>query len=993
MVEPARELGDRLLEDHRVEQEQIGRDTVARLAPLWRIIEPTSVDSSATVWVDAVLPVIEDGFQESQQAADRFVRDYRQAIVPDAEPLVSVEFDDFPEERATVSVIVTGPVEVKRQLPAPDAGEKGFASSSAAAVKIVADGGRQAVEQLVELDEEAIGYARKCDSNPCYFCAMLASRGAVYKKDSFVLANRRFKGEGVAKTHDNCQCTLRPVYESDDSLDEDGRDAEAQEMWRIWEESTGILSNEAERRAFRRAWENRDAPEPEGPTDVPVSTLERVRQDLLIEGFEEDSFQVRFFDRQIERFGGPSAPERLVVAPSPRPNPPVQVEVPLEEATPQQVLDTAAGIAAHLRLQLDQRANPVERPTPLNPADYDLPEIADTVLQSGLNIQPLEYIHRPVIDRASTTAMLDTVFGLNRSYLPEAQYRGVTRPYSASGIESGDRADALRIAVALKHLDRDDIGFDLRPHRARFEGTAEAPTLIDEILADGVNVELLMDPRIDPDVDTQIRVRLEKVIAAAKVKDDAALAAAKLAESRAAQAKWDENRAETGAPFKAYLTTYRGADVDALSQNKLYEINHAVHSWLGFQSDSSWDSAPAGRLTGGARISDFDMQAVNNDIIDSRLNVAEFTNPDVDDLEYEEIGRGLWAILQNHRRVDDRPLPSEVLGAPRAPKAVKGAEFVDVYSDFAAAVDELGFDIGDSETLRNVFDDVLKSGLNMRLIGDPNAPADLKAAASEAFWRLIDGDLPGNVAPSPSGVGRAGGIAVAREVAMFGGADSVIPEIDDRIGFMDRLQFENDFLAVPLAARQVLGERNVRVVASRRVSEGPFSDLFDGITAADGRGIDEISFYQNQIGAVVISTDAPNGSVNVVAHEIGHALDSRALQGNPVDVVWQEQGNPNLPPNILSKVQEPVTRKVEKFVNDPYIKWAHKQFVVNNTSADAYYRTGSEGTDLSGREEWIAEGYAACVTGNDSQLLAISGGSGEAADILRWTFRRMGVLP
>lgn len=298
MVDPARELGERLLDDHRVDQERIGRVTVERLAPLWRIIDTENVDSSATVWVDAALPVVAEGFRESQETAGRFVRDYRQAMVPDAEPMVSVEFDDFPTERATVSVIVTGPVEVKRQLPSPDAGEKGFVGSSGAAVKVVADGGRQAVEQMVDLDEEAIGFARKCDSKPCYFCAMLASRGAVYKKDSFELANSRFRGEGVAKTHDNCQCTLRPVYDEDDDLDE-----EAEEYWRIWEESTEGLSNAEERRAFRRAFENRDVPEPKGPTEVPVTTLERVRQDLLDEGFAEDSFQVQFYDRQIERFG------------------------------------------------------------------------------------------------------------------------------------------------------------------------------------------------------------------------------------------------------------------------------------------------------------------------------------------------------------------------------------------------------------------------------------------------------------------------------------------------------------------------------------------------------------------------------------------------------------------------------------------------------------------------------------------------------------------
>lgn len=273
------------------------------MVPLWNILDTTSSEAlkaSTGPWVDAVLPVVEDGYRESHRVAVEFVEDYRHAMAPAAEPMVSVSMDEFPAERAKVSVIVTGPVEVERQLPDMQASERGLVSSTGAAVRITADGGRDAVLDAVELDDEAIGYARKTDSNPCHFCALLASRGAVYKKDSFALANRRFAGDGVAKTHDHCQCTMRPVYDADDDMDD-----EAKEYLRIYEDVTeGLAGRPAEmRKAFRRAYENRDAPEPRS-VDVPVTTLERTRQALLDEGFDEDSFQVEWYDRQIERFGG-----------------------------------------------------------------------------------------------------------------------------------------------------------------------------------------------------------------------------------------------------------------------------------------------------------------------------------------------------------------------------------------------------------------------------------------------------------------------------------------------------------------------------------------------------------------------------------------------------------------------------------------------------------------------------------------------------------------
>lgn len=672
-----------------------------------------------------------------------------------------------------------------------------------------------------------------------------------------------------------------------------------------------------------------------------------------------------------------------------RPNPPVRMSTTLAEASPRQILDTAAGLAAHMRRELNQRERPVDRATPLNPVAYDLPRIADDVLEAGMNVQPLEYVNRPVLDRGETTAMLDVLFGMNRSYESESPFSGVKRTYSANSIDSGDGADALRIAVALKHLDRADIEFD-RLDLSRFirdPGYATAPTLIDDILADGLNVEHLIARDILPDVDTAIRDRLDELIAAAKVKDDAVLAASNAAEAAAAQAQWARNIEKTGAPFKGYLTNYRGTNAETVSVNKLHDISYGIHSELDTNRRyyASTDT-----------VADFDIRAVTDEIIERRLNLVN--DGAFDNLEEAEVARALTEILNKHRRAtpDRRARTLDVDLPARKPKDVKGQEFVDAYADFAAAASELDFEFEEMESMRGVFESSLKQGLNARLITDPDVPAEIKNAAKERFWRIAredDLDDGYEVMPSAPRSGSPGGIPVAREPAVFSSAEPVVPEIDDRIKFMQRLQFENDFLAVPFQARQILGDRGVRVVASQRVSQGPFASLFDGVTSADGRALDEISFYQNQIKAVVISTDAQHGSVNVVAHEIGHALDSNALLDNPIEVRWQEQGNPNLPASIVAKVQEPTDYLIDRFIDDPYVRWAHKEFIESTPGVDPYYRTGSEGTSVSGREEWIAEGYASLVQGNAAQLAAISGGSREAMDILAWTFRRMGVLP
>lgn len=670
---------------------------------------------------------------------------------------------------------------------------------------------------------------------------------------------------------------------------------------------------------------------------------------------------------------------RIMAAPAVRPNPPVQVPTTLSEATPQQVLDTAAGLAAHMKLELVGRNNnPADRVQPLNPVDYDLPEIADEILQAGLNVQPLEYIYRPVDDRAGKTAVLNAVFGQNRSYAVGSLHRGVNRPYSAKSIDSGDGADALRVAVALKRLERDDIDFDLRTGTDKREGDATASTLIDDILADGLNVEHLTAPDIVPDVDAAIRSRLDELIESAKVKDDAAQLARQTAEAAAAKARWAENVAATGAPFKGYLTNYRGTDVGSVSVGKLSAINTELNNQI---------------RNRGAKVADFDLRAATDEVIATRLNVVELSGGPFDVFEEQAMQDAIWETLQRNRRLSgDRSTALQVLLDPRKPKDVKGAEFVESYTDMLAAADELGFDGEFTENWRDLHDSILETGLNTRIISDPSAPVHLKELAQEKFWRLA-AEESDDVFVSPVPPGSTRGIKVARAPGGFSANEPVVPEIDDRIIFMQRLQFENDFLAVPFAARQILGDKGVRVVASRRVSEGPYASMFDGLTSGDGRPVDDLSFYQNQIKAVVISTDSPSGSVNVVAHEIGHALDSNVLRDNPIEVRWQEQGNPNLPPSIVAKVQEPTDYLIDRFVDDPYIRWAHKEFIEDTSSVDQYFRSGSEGTSVSGREEWIAEGYASLVQGNEGQLSAISGGSREAMDILAWTFRRMGVLP
>lgn len=115
------------------------------------------------------------------------------------------------------------------------------------------NGARQTTYDNVQADPVCLGYMRITKSDPCFFCAALASRGIIYGEDSFDESDPRFTGKGTAKVHDSCACALKPVYTDSDEYTVDAANFEA--LWFQWsgpsEYSNDPMYN------FRRNYENR----------------------------------------------------------------------------------------------------------------------------------------------------------------------------------------------------------------------------------------------------------------------------------------------------------------------------------------------------------------------------------------------------------------------------------------------------------------------------------------------------------------------------------------------------------------------------------------------------------------------------------------------------------------------------------------------------------------------------------------------------------------
>lgn len=102
------------------------------------------------------------------------------------------------------------------------------------AQKTTNDAGRKLVYLTATKDRKVIGYVRASRTGtPCYFCAMLISRGMVYK-------SKKVTRDGITREehdlfHDNCNCYSQPVF-SEGEYSQDERYNLNRELGKLWSE-------------------------------------------------------------------------------------------------------------------------------------------------------------------------------------------------------------------------------------------------------------------------------------------------------------------------------------------------------------------------------------------------------------------------------------------------------------------------------------------------------------------------------------------------------------------------------------------------------------------------------------------------------------------------------------------------------------------------------------------------------------------------------------
>lgn len=244
-----RRLAEQYQAEQRVLASTTARDIVTLLLALFALDDP---DGSWSALKMALKAIVRD--RRSQSA--RLTGPYYQRIRAEAGVRGQIEPAqprELVERRLDEALDGAGMFVYRQALglgAAPEqARDRASVTLTGAATRLVLEGGRDVMERSVLADEDALGWARVSDGDPCSWCSMLVSRGAVYKS-AVTAGDVRFGGE---KYHDHDGCQAVPIFDPQSPILD-----RADDLYRQWREVTAGHSGAEARKVWRRYWEGRD---------------------------------------------------------------------------------------------------------------------------------------------------------------------------------------------------------------------------------------------------------------------------------------------------------------------------------------------------------------------------------------------------------------------------------------------------------------------------------------------------------------------------------------------------------------------------------------------------------------------------------------------------------------------------------------------------------------------------------------------------------------
>lgn len=174
-------------------QAGLAAELTQRLAKAFALLDPADVAGTVDKFRTAVEAIVQQFGRMAVSAAWQHYRRARVAAGITGKPAAPPNPQPVP--RDMVSAMVDDVVKRADPVEALD-------TLDAEAERLVLDRGRQAMMDAAAQDAEARGWARVPDPGACWFCIMLATRGAVY----------RSRSTADFQPHPNCRCAVQPVF-------------------------------------------------------------------------------------------------------------------------------------------------------------------------------------------------------------------------------------------------------------------------------------------------------------------------------------------------------------------------------------------------------------------------------------------------------------------------------------------------------------------------------------------------------------------------------------------------------------------------------------------------------------------------------------------------------------------------------------------------------------------------------------------------------------
>jgi len=218
---------------------------------LWGLLDLRNVISSWPQVRTAIAAIIAEQSQVMGQLGNAYYLQARAAAgILALPPALSVPAAPSPQLiKATLDS--TGPysllARIKQGRDVPEAAQVTGAIVGAAATRLIQNGARTAVLQAVQQDSAAVAWYRVTAADPCGFCAMLASRGPVF---------RTAQSAGF-KAHSRCRCSAAACFSK-----QDAKALRDNDLYRQWKQVTRGYGGQDAIRVWRRYW---DAKHPEAP--------------------------------------------------------------------------------------------------------------------------------------------------------------------------------------------------------------------------------------------------------------------------------------------------------------------------------------------------------------------------------------------------------------------------------------------------------------------------------------------------------------------------------------------------------------------------------------------------------------------------------------------------------------------------------------------------------------------------------------------------------